>query len=696
MPSVNHGNFPRSYAATQRFTLGVPRGFRVTDDGSHVVFLRTPNGTDPAHRLECIDAATGAVRVLLDPANLGSVEDLPPEEQARRERAREGGAGIVSFDLVGATAVATIGEQVALIDVPSGDQRFVNVAHGAFDPRLSPDGRHLAYVAAGALRLLDLGTDEDVVWAADPDADVSWATADFIAAEEIGRSRGFWWQTDSAGVFATRVDESGVEKWWIADPADPAATPRSVRYPAAGTTNALTELWWLPKPGTGEAQKIDWNDGGAWEYLAGVHPGPSRTVIVRQSRDQTRLQVVQVEVGRSKVGELLRELADTEWVEPQQGVPCDHSGGLYTIERSGERMSLLRDGSEISPGTDVVGLVGFVDDEAIVRARTSPRAIDVVALGSSNGDTRTIASGGIASAAVGGGTVVTAVSLAEHPRTATTVRFANGSTAAIEDLSEQPPLVAKPEFIRFESEVGELSAALFLPGDHDGQTPLPVLLDPYGGPHGQRVVDANRSHLASQWFADQGFAVLVADGRGTPGNGATIERAVRGDLATGVLADQIEALDSAARSHPFLDLDRVGIRGWSFGGYLAALAVMDRPDRVHCAIAGAPVTDWRLYDTHYTERYLGHPNTEPENYQRTTLIDRAATLGRPLMLIHGFSDDNVVVAHTLQLSGALLAAGRAHEVLPLARVSHMTPQLDVAENLLVLQRDFLIKHLRSA
>jgi dipeptidyl-peptidase-4 len=216
-----------------------------------------------------------------------------------------------------------------------------------------------------------------------------------------------------------------------------------------------------------------------------------------------------------------------------------------------------------------------------------------------------------------------------------------------------------------------------------------VLLDPYGGPHAQRVQRARGQFLTSQWFADQGFAVVVADGRGTPGRGPEWDRAVHGDLAAPALDDQVDALHGLAALDDRLDLGRVAIRGWSYGGYLAALAVLRRPDVFHAAIAGAPVTDWRLYDTHYTERYLGDPASEPGNYARTDLCAEAALLERPLLLIHGMADDNVVAAHTLQLSRALLEAGRPHRVLPLSGVTHMTPQPEVAENLLLVQLEFL-------
>jgi dipeptidyl-peptidase-4 len=219
------------------------------------------------------------------------------------------------------------------------------------------------------------------------------------------------------------------------------------------------------------------------------------------------------------------------------------------------------------------------------------------------------------------------------------------------------------------------------------------LCDPYGGPHFQRVAAAGGAYLNSQWFAEQGFAVVIADGRGTPGRGSAWDRAVAGDLAGPVLADQVEALHSAAEQCPDLDLTKVGIRGWSFGGYLSALAVLRRPDVFHAGIAGAPPTDWQLYDTCYTERYLGLPEAEPEVYAQSSLLADAPKLSRPLLLIHGLADDNVVVAHSLRLSAALLAAGRPHSVLPLSGVTHMASQEDVAENLLLLQVDFLRRSL---
>jgi len=241
------------------------------------------------------------------------------------------------------------------------------------------------------------------------------------------------------------------------------------------------------------------------------------------------------------------------------------------------------------------------------------------------------------------------------------------------------------------------SIGVVLPRDRPAGRPLPILMDPYGGPHFQRVTAARRAWLESQWWADQGFAVVVADGRGTPGVSVDFEAAVWKDIARVVLEDQVEALAAAAqhcdRRGVEVDTSRVGIRGWSFGGYLAALAVLRRPDVFHAAVAGAPPTDWWLYDTFYTERYLGTDTTDPA-YDATSLIADAPRLSRPLLLVHGLADDNVVVANTLRLSQALTEAGRPHSVLPLSGITHLASRGTVAENLLLVQLEFLRRSLR--
>jgi dipeptidyl-peptidase-4 len=200
----------------------------------------------------------------------------------------------------------------------------------------------------------------------------------------------------------------------------------------------------------------------------------------------------------------------------------------------------------------------------------------------------------------------------------------------------------------------------------------------------------------AQWYAEAGFAVVIADGRGTPGRGPAWEKTVHHDTLSAPLEDQVTALQAAAEYCPDLDLSRVGIMGWSYGGTLAAAAVLRRPDVFHAAICGAGLTDGRLYDTHWRERFLGHPDEFPENYESASLSNDAAKLEGRLLLVHGLADDNVVVANTLRLSTALLAAGRPHQVLPLSGATHMPTDAAAAEGLMQLQLAFLKESLGDA
>src|SRR5690606_16530725 len=261
-------------------------------------------------------------------------------------------------------------------------------------------------------------------------------------------------------------------------------------------------------------------------------------------------------------------------------------------------------------------------------------------------------------AVVGGDTTVVVRNDAESATTSVTVLSPTRPAGTIAVVAEPVPFEAQPEFVKLGER--QLRAAVLFPRDHvPGSRRLPILMDPYGGPHAQRVLASGRMFLEAQWMADQGFCVVVADGRGTPGRGSHWEREILHRFADVTLQDQVDAVAAVAARWPDdVDAGRVGITGWSYGGYLAALAVLARPDVFHAAVAGAPVTEWRLYDTCYTERYLGHPDEQPEVYDANSLLPLAPRLSRPLMLIHGLADDNVVAAHTLRLSSALLAAGR--------------------------------------
>jgi dipeptidyl-peptidase 4 len=677
-------SFPRRQARTRRFTLGVPRGFTIAPDGGRVLFLRSRGGTDPVTCLWTLDLGTGEERLVADPLALDAAdEDLPPEERARRERSREQAGGIVGYatDREVTTATFTLSGRLYVVDLLRGAApRPIDAPAGVIDPRFDPHGRHIAYVSGRALHVHDLTTGTTRPLAAPERPEVSYGLADFVAAEEMERMRGYWWSPAGDALVVARVDDTPVQRWHIADPAHPDREPTVVAYPAAGTPNAQVSAEIIRLDGL--RTPIRWSA----EYLADVIWDDQGLFVVVQPRDQTALRTLRVDPATG-VTTFDHERTDPAWVDIVPGVPAHTAtGALVTVADADGARRLVIDGTPVTPPTLQVRSVLDVDGETVLfRASETPESIGLWTWGPGGLVART-SEGGVHTGRLRGDTLVVARQDVTADGTTTSVRR-GADTRTIASYAEPAGLVTRVTLLRAGRR--RLPSALVAPSWYEPGVRLPVLMDPYGGPHAQRVVAARSAHLTSQWFAEQGFAVVVVDGRGTPGLGPEFERAVHGDLAAPVLEDQVDALHAVAAENDDLDLSRVGIRGWSFGGYLAALAVLRRPDVFHAAVAGAPVTDWALYDTHYTERYLGRPDVDPEAYARSSLFADAPKLERPLMLVHGLADDNVVVAHTLRLSSALLAAGRPHSVLPLSGVTHMTPQEVVAENLLLLQVQFL-------
>ena len=720
-------SFPRQQARTRGFRFGAPRAFQVSPDGGRVTFLRSKAGDDPVTCLWEVDTDTGKERLVADPRALGADdENLPAEERARRERVRETAAGIVAYatDRSATLAVFALSGQVYAVPLTTGPPgngagtpRPVPAKTPALDPRPDPSGTKVAYVHEGALHVIDLNTGDDTL-AAQADG-VTFGLAEFVAAEEMGRSRGYWWSPDGGSLLVERVDESAVARWHIADPANPDKAPVEVGYPAAGTANAdvslfiaalpavtaddtvhiaRTPLAVIPPVAAKLTEAAGWDRSG-FPYLVNAAWGHDPLLVV-QTRDQKTMRIL-----NAATGDVLREDADPHWTDVVDGVPARlASGDIVWTGISGDTRGLIvAPAAELAtatpltpPGLQVLAVIGTDGDDVLFTGSTEPTEVGVWRYGPA-GLVQVATEPGVHTAAASGGTTVLASrTLASGDLTVRVSRGGPGTgntgAVAIQSLAQQPNLPhPAPRFI--EAGPTGIRTAVLFPSWHRPGTKLPVLVDPYGGPGMRRVVKSATMFLTSQWFAEQGFAVVVADGRGTPGRGPCWDRTIAGDFATGVLEDQVTALGAAAEKFTDLDATRVGIRGWSFGGYLSALAVLRRPDVFHVGIAGAPPTDWRLYDTHYTERYLGDPNRNPAAYQVSSLLDdprRAVrSVIRPLLIIHGLADDNVFVAHSLRLSSALLAAGYPHSVLPLSGITHMTSQETVAENMLLLQVAFL-------
>ena len=698
MTATPTDTFPRQNARTLRFSLGRPRSFTVSDDGATVLFVRSASGTDRAGSLWRWTEEAGEVE-LVNPAHLlaGADEELSPEERARRERAREAAGGIVGYTVDASFSRVTfaLSGRLFIAEVDGSSTSEIPVVGSVIDPRIDPTGQRVAFVADGRLHvtsIADAATRTTRTLSPVESSDtVTWGLADFIAAEELDRSRGFWWSPDGDRLLAQRTDDEPVNTWFVSNPATPAAAPIAQRYPAAGTPNAEVTLWLLDLEGG--AVRVDLPDDA--EYLASVHwserGAPIAAVLDRVQRTMTWVSVDSV-TGATRQ---LRSVSNDAWVDVVPGTGCwDDDGRLLTVEVRDDDYALCADGRRISPpGLHVRAVTAIGDGQTTVLASTNAGEQQVWSLADGGSELLSPAEGWHAEAQGGATRVLVSATL----HRALPVASISTATATHEVASYADHPMIEPQVTLIPGDNERPRIALLLPQYWEpGKGPLPVLMDPYGGPHHASVAHHQGAFRESQWFADQGFAVVVVDGRGTPG-APSWERAVRGNFAGPVLEDQVVGLHAVAHAFPELDLDRVAIRGWSFGGYLAALAVIDRPDVFHAAIAGAPVTNWKLYDTGYTERYLGVPRDDDDAaYVRSSLLERAPRLTRPLQLIHGLADDNVFVAHSLQLSQVLTEHGRPHEVLPLTGITHMATQEDVAENLLTMQVDFLRRSLGIA
>jgi dipeptidyl-peptidase-4 len=697
-------SFPRLLARTMNFRLGVPRGFVVSPDGRRIVFVRAASGTARTHGLWVHDVATGSERLVADPAALlgEGDESLTEQERMRRERLRVTSSGVVAFstDAAVTTAAFALSSRLFVVALDgSAPPRELPAAAPVIDPQLDPTGRRIAYAGDRALRVMTLESGADDVAVA-PDAgepdEVVWGLAEFIAGEELDRGHGFWWAPDGEQLLVQRYDETPVLVWHISDPAHPERAPRRVRYPQAGTANAVVGLA-VVTPGGGRVD-VDWRsdtdlEGNRLEYLAHVEWSGTEPILTLLTRDQRRLEYRTVDTTTGSTS-LLRAVTDEAWVELLPGTPRRLPDGrlLHSVDVRDERRVWIDD-EPVSPASVLVRTVEAVEGDAVV-AQVIPQvgSVALARLGFDGGVELLSDPAGVATGAYAGGTAVVSQQTPTATTSSTTVYRHGTRTGSIASVAEASTLL--PAVRTLQLGPRGLPTTVLFPADHVlGSRRLPVLLDPYGGPHGQQVVNSARAYLVSQWFAEQGFAVVVADGRGMSGRGPAWDRLALHDRA-GTSDDQAEVVREVAARYPDdVDLERVAIRGWSFGGYLAALCVLRHPDVFAAAIAGAPTTDERLYDTCYSERYLGHPDTDADVYDANSLLPLAPTLRRPLMIVHGLADDNVHVAHSLQLSAALLAAGRPHEFLPLTGATHLATDETVAENLLLLQLDFLRRSL---
>ncbi|MEO8183515.1 MAG: prolyl oligopeptidase family serine peptidase [Deltaproteobacteria bacterium] len=676
-------------AGTLSFSLGAPAGIWVAPDGGEVLFRRAGPRSFVSD-LYAFDVASGQERRLLTAEQLlgGSAEELSVEERARRERMRLVTRGITAFsaDESGSRLLIPLSGRLFILDRSGGEPRELRVPGPSVDARLSPDGSLVACVSEGDLYVLDANGKAPARRLTErASAAIEYGLAEFVAQEEMNRFRGYWWSPDSRSIAFQKSDLSRVETLYLSDATHPERAPLAFRYPRVGTANADVQLGVIGVQG-GRTTWLEW-DRVAFPYLASVswQKNAPLTLVV-QNRSQTEQQVL-VADGNGKTRSLLVE-RDPTWINlDPAGLPYwdpDAQSFLWSSERNGSWELELR-GSDgallrtlVPAALGYKGLAGFDRERVAAWVVASPDSrqsqLFRVPLDGAAPERISRAEGehSLRGSERAGVAVLSSKERSgeRHER----VLRADGSLAGeLASVAERPAVLPEPELCTVQVDGRQHFAAVLRPRSFERGRRYPVIVSVYGGPHANHVKLDPYGYLIDQWYADGGFIVVRADGRGTPGRGRDWERAVHQRLASVALDDQVAILQAVAAERPELDLGRVGITGWSFGGYLAAMAVELRPDVFRAGVAGAPVTDWRDYDTHYTERYMGLLESSGAAYEASSALTHAGKLERPLLLIHGTTDDNVYFTHSLKLSQALFRAGKPFEMLPLAGFTHMVP-----------------------
>ncbi len=706
-------DFPVLAARTRNFTLGAPRSIRFVPNSTLILFLRS--GPESfAQDLFALDTETGEERVLLTADALlgGATEELSVEEKARRERMRQTARGIASYQLSGdgRYCLIPLSGELFVYDIQSDKVESITSDSGyPLSPTFSPDAKSIAAVRGRDIYVTDLDSKRERRLTYVQHDEETNGLSEFVAQEEMGRLAGYWWSPDGTRIVYQQTDTRPVEKLHIADAANPERPPQRWPYPRAGTANATVRLGIIPSGG-GETTWIDW-DTQVYPYVVNVRWTENAPLTIQvQNRHQTEDVLYRVDEESGAVEPLLTE-TDAAWINIDQQMPRwldDGSAFFWTTERRGEWQLELRnaDGSlrhELTkPSFRYRSLIGYNAEtrELLVYASQSPLEQHVFSIQLAEDGAPSVPQPWTEKPGLH-----SLIADADHKRFVR--RFEDLTMTTPQELSErdgppiatidshatQPPFESSVELTTIGTDPS-LQAAIVWPHDFKRGQKYPVIESVYGGPHANQVTIAGRRYLQDQWLADQGFIVVRIDARGTPNRGREWERAIKGDLIEIPLAEHADGLRALAKRYPEMDLTRVGIYGWSFGGYFSAMAVMRQPEIYKAAIAGAPVVQWEDYDTHYTERYMGLPQDNAGGYRNANVLTYADKLTRPLLLIHGTTDDNVYFMHSLKLSDALYRAGIPYEFLPLSNFTHMVADPQVAAQRAYRTLSFFTEHLK--
>ncbi len=593
-----------------------------------------------------------------------------------------------------------------MVDRATGRVQALASAGGpAQDAHFSPDGARVACVRDGDVWVTELATGAERRLTTHEGDDVTWGSPEFVAQEEMGRFEGWWWAADSRALIVQRTDTKGVERMRISDPSNPGAVPQEWPYPRPGRANADVRLFRIALDGAGAPEEIAWGRQ-AFPYLCTVRADDDGVRLLVMDRAQQREQLLIATPGAPP--RVLLEERDPAFLNLAQSTPKALPSGrgfLWIADRDDSGPWLEWRGADgamrarlTPPGLRVAALEWLSPDgtRAIVRGwGADPTQTRLWRVDVSPRPRATLLAGepGLHEVAVARDGAVRVRTLT--PESGPVLRRVEDATgrplAELRSVAEDPGIEPRPTFERVGSD--SICAYVLRPTNFDPRLRYPVVDEAYGGPHYQEVQRAGRRFLLGQYLADQGFIVVGVDGRGTPGRGRTWERAIRGDLIGPALEDHVAALRELCARHPEMDERRIGVSGWSFGGYFAAHAVMRSANTYRVAVAGAPVVDWRDYDTFYTERYLGLPGPDSLAYERSSVLPFAPRLERPLLVIHGTADDNVYFFNSLKLADALNRAGRSFEFLPLPGRTHVVADEPYVRRVHTVTTEFLRREL---
>lgn len=693
-----------------------PRLLTIAPDGRHIAWLQPRADDQLRYDLWVEEVETGKRRMAVDSLALSAAPvKLAEAELMRRERARLASVrGIVDYHWApdGQTLLVPLDGDIWLAPLQGPPRQLTATPESEIDAKISPKGSHISFVRDQNLHVLALDSGQERALTTGGGGLVSYGVAEFVAQEEMKRMTGQWWAPDDRRIAIARVDESPVK---VAVRAAIGASGTSVfeqRYPFAGTPNALVSL------------EIHQLDGGAPVqvdlgsnpdiYLARVNwLNRDQLLVQRQSRDQKTLDLLLVEAATGQSRVLLSERSDT-WINLHDSlrVLADGKRFLWASERSGYNHLYLWDGARLKPLTqgqwpvdellavdEAAGTIlfsGFRDtplEKSLYRTRLAGGPVE-----------RLTAPGGWTESVSDrkGSALLLTASSPDKPATVVLATTDGGPMQIRRQLSATDipyaaslPAHAAPRFGTLKAADGktDIYYALTLPPGLKPGEKAPVFMEIYAGPGARRVRHAFGTPL-HQYLLQQGWAVFQLDGRGTPDRGVAFEAPIYHRLGFPEVDDQMAGL-TWLKVQPGIDGGKVAIYGWSYGGYMVQRLLTTHPGAFAAGISGAPVTDWRLYDTHYTERYLGNPAIDPAPYEASDITRDAAVLKDPLLIVHGLADDNVVFDHSARAIAAYQKAGKPFETMVYPGQTHRINDPVLQQHLWATILNFLDREVKA-